>query len=85
MEVDPISEANPHPNTPLSGVLRLHPSAHADRLSENELRALIAIFDADCPNDVMLRELLVLRDCNAIVRGLTTIKQVLDSSSSHAA
>lgn len=60
-------------------------AAHTAHLSENDLRALIAIFEADYPSDLMLRELHVLRACNAIVRGLTTIRQVLGSSSSQAA
>ncbi|MBL8887917.1 MAG: hypothetical protein JNK16_14770 [Phycisphaerales bacterium] len=60
-------------------------AAHAANLSESDLRALIAIFESDYPNDLMLRELHVLRACNAIVRGLTTIRQVLGSSSSQAA
>lgn len=60
-------------------------AAHSAHLSEKDLHALIRIFEADYPNDVMLRELHVLRACNAIVRGLTTIGQVLGSSNSQAA
>ena len=60
-------------------------AAQAAKLSEKELRTLIRIFEVDYPSDLMLRELHVLRACNAIVRGLTTIGQVLGSSSSQAA
>ncbi|MBX3390516.1 MAG: hypothetical protein KF691_13790 [Phycisphaeraceae bacterium] len=60
-------------------------AAQAAKLSENELRTLVRIFEIDYPDDLMLRELHVLRACNAIVRGLTTIGQVLGSSGSQAA
>lgn len=48
-------------------------------LTAAELDAISRIFEADYPNDLMLRELHILRACNAIVRGSTTIGQVLSS------
>lgn len=60
-------------------------SAREARLSDTDLRALVRIFEADYPDDLMLRELHILRACNAIVRGSTTIRHVLDSAGSRAA
>ena len=51
-------------------------------ISDADLRALIHIFEVDYPDDVMLRELRILRACNAVVSGITTIRQVLDSPNS---
>lgn len=56
-------------------------AAREANLSESDLRALIAVFEADYPDDLMLRELHVLRACNAVIRGLTTIRQILSSNS----
>ncbi len=41
------------------------------RLSDANLTALIRLFEADYPDDLLLRELHILRACNAIVRGTT--------------
>lgn len=60
-------------------------AANSARLSEGELRAIIQIFEADYPSDLMLRELHVLRACNAIARGLITVDAVLAAADSKAA
>jgi hypothetical protein len=60
-------------------------AAREAHLSDADLRALIRIFEADYPDDLMLRELHVLRACNAIVRGTATIRQMLDPTNSQAA
>lgn len=60
-------------------------AARGAGLSEKELRSIIRIFEGDYPSDLMLRELHVLRACNAIARGLTTIHAVLTGADSQAA
>jgi len=60
-------------------------AARQARLSAAELRALIQIFESDYPDDLMLRELHILRACNAIVRGTSTLQKILGSSGSQAA
>ncbi|MEK6703696.1 MAG: hypothetical protein AABZ53_15655 [Planctomycetota bacterium] len=60
-------------------------AAREARLSEADVRALIRIFETDYPDDLMLRELHILRVCNSIIRGTSTIKQVLESTDSRAA
>lgn len=54
-------------------------------LTPDQLRSLIVLFEQDYPYDVMLRELHILRACNAIIRGGVTIQQVLSSSEERAA
>jgi hypothetical protein len=73
----------PTPTTPVYfDYTRAAREAH---LSDAELHSLIRIFETDYPDDLMLRELHVLRACNAIIRGASTIRQILDSPSSQAA
>jgi hypothetical protein len=60
-------------------------SARAALLSDAELLAVIHVLEADYPHDLMLRELHILRVCNAISRGTTTIRHVLDTAGSQAA
>lgn len=52
-------------------------AAKEAELTPEQLRSLITIFEQDYPYDVMLRELHVLRACNAIIRGSVTIREVL--------
>jgi len=54
-------------------------------IADAELRTLIGIFETDYPDDLMLRELHVLRACNAVARGTVTIRRVLGSTNSQAA
>jgi hypothetical protein len=54
-------------------------------VADGDLRSLILIFEAEYPTDIMLRELHILRACNAIVRGATTIREVLASADAQAA
>lgn len=60
-------------------------AAREARLSDTDLRALVHVFETDYPDDLMLRELHVLRACNAIIRGSTTIRQILGLMNSQAA
>lgn len=55
------------------------------RISLGDLAALIRIFEADYPSDLMLRELHVLRVCHAVARGSISIRRVLDVPDSRAA
>ncbi|MBX3402531.1 MAG: hypothetical protein KF699_03865 [Phycisphaeraceae bacterium] len=54
-------------------------------ISDADLRSLIRIFEGDYPDDLMLRELHVLRACNAVARGMVTIREVLNPPNSQAA
>lgn len=55
-----------------------YPAAAATAgLTEPELDAIARLFEAEYPSDVMLRELHILRACNAIARGDTTLDRVL--------
>jgi hypothetical protein len=52
-------------------------AAAAAGLSEADLAAIARHFEAEYPNDLLLRELHILRACNAIARGETTLNQLL--------
>ncbi len=54
-------------------------AAATPALCVDELRALVTLFEADYPDDLMLRELLVLRACNAIARGAVGIRYVFNA------
>lgn len=54
-------------------------------VSDADLRALIRIFEVDYPDDLMLRELHVLRACHAVARGMVTVRQMLDTPDTRAA
>ncbi len=80
--------ADPRPSIPTPtapAYFDYRSTAVAARLTDADLRALIQIFEADYPDDLMLRELHVLRACNAVVRGTVTIRQILDHRDTRAA
>lgn len=77
--IDPI----PTPSTPAH--FNYPRAAREARVSDVDLRSLIKLFESEYPTDLMLRELHILRACNAIARGSTNIRQVLSSSGSQAA
>lgn len=52
-------------------------SAHEAGISDDQLRLIERMFRADYPADDMLCELHVLRACNAVRDGLTTLDAVL--------
>lgn len=79
----PPSPAVPTPPAPVH--FDYTRAAAEARVTATQLRALIRLFETDYPDDLMLRELHILRACNAIVRGLTTIETVLGPSSALAA
>lgn len=60
-------------------------AARQAALSPADLAAIIHLFELDYPHDVMLRELHVLRACNAIIRGAVTIRDILTSPGEQAA
>jgi hypothetical protein len=45
-----------------------------------DLRAIIHIFEADYPHDLMLRELHILRACNAVKAGRVALADILRES-----
>jgi len=54
-------------------------------ITDSDLRSLIELFEVEYPADLMLREMHFLRACDAIIRGSTTIRQVLSSPGFQAA
>lgn len=60
-------------------------AAREAHISDADLHALIRIFETDYPDDLMLRELHILRACNAVIRGMTTIRRMLDAPGTQAA
>ncbi len=53
------------------------PVARAAGITSAELRAIEDLFAADYPSDLMLRELHVLRACNAVKAGRTNVAEIL--------
>ena len=60
-------------------------AAHDAGLTPEQLRSLTVLFEQDYPNDIMLRELHILRACNAVARGAVTIQEVLSMHGQRAA
>ena len=60
-------------------------AAREAKLTDADLRSLIRLFEIEYPTDLMLRELHILRACNAIIRGSTTIRQILPAPGTQAA
>ncbi len=54
--------------------------ARAAGITDDQLRALVCLFEADYPSDLMLRELHILRACNAVKEGRATIGTILESA-----
>ena len=54
-------------------------------ITPDQLAAIIRIFEADYPYDLMLRELHILRACNAVKEGRITIQAILDDPSASSA
>jgi hypothetical protein len=52
-------------------------AADAAGLSAAQLDAVVRHFEGEYPNDLMLRELHILRACIAIARGGTTFERLL--------
>jgi hypothetical protein len=52
-------------------------TASAAGLTDQQLQAIVRIFEVDYPSDLMLRELHVLRACNAIRSGRATVSEIL--------
>jgi hypothetical protein len=78
-----VPAITPTPSTPVHFDYRK--AATQASLSAEQLQSLIRLFESDYPHDLMLRELHVLRACNAIVRGTTTAASVLAASQPAAA
>lgn len=63
-----------------------YPKAARDaRISDADLAALVRLFERDYPDDLMLRELHVLRACHAIREGRATVQGMLRESGGLAA
>ena len=60
-------------------------AAHQANLSPADLAAIIHLFEHDYPHDLMLRELHILRACNAIIRGAVTLRDILAAPGEQAA
>lgn len=52
-------------------------AAAAAGITTEQLRRIQRIFELDYPHDLMLRELHILRVCNAVRDGLVSVEQVL--------
>lgn len=59
--------------------------ARAAGLTDSQLRAMTAVFEADYPDDLMLRELHILRACRAIETGRASVQQILGAPPASAA
>lgn len=46
-------------------------------IAPDQLRTVIARFERDYPHDLMLRELHILRACNAVLRGAVTVQSLV--------
>jgi hypothetical protein len=55
-------------------------AASSAQLTGPELAKLIERFERDYPADLMLRELHILRACNAIAGGRATLNSIVSSS-----
>ncbi|HMN42760.1 MAG TPA: hypothetical protein PKE29_18115 [Phycisphaerales bacterium] len=51
--------------------------ARAAGIGETDLLAIVRLFETDYPHDLMLRELHILRACNAVRTGMVTVAQIL--------
>lgn len=51
--------------------------AVAASIGSADLSSIVRVFEADYPNDVMLRELHILRACHAIREGRATLRQII--------
>lgn len=60
-------------------------AAAGAKLSPSDVRAIQRLFETDYPSDLMLRELHILRACNALRAGTVTLGQVLDTAGREAA
>lgn len=60
-------------------------AARQANLSPADLAAIIRLFENDYPHDLMLRELHILRACNAIIRGAVTLRDILAAPGEQAA
>jgi len=54
-------------------------------LAPAQLASLIRLYEADYPGDLMLRELHILRACNAILEGRASLQSLLNHSGDVAA
>jgi hypothetical protein len=60
-------------------------AAKAAGIAETELAAIRRLFEIDYPNDLMLRELHILRACNAVKSGRVRVADILRASPASAA
>lgn len=53
-------------------------------VSQEQLHAIERLFESDYPSDRMLRELHVLRACNAVKAGRATVAEILSAAPASA-
>ncbi len=70
---------------PIPEYFDYEPIAREAGITPDQLRRIEMIFLADYPNDQMMRELHVLRACNAVKAGRARIQDILDPSTGLAA
>jgi hypothetical protein len=61
------------------------PAASKAGLSTAQLRTICIEFENDYPQDLMLRELHILRACNTLAAGTYTFAQMFDATEREAA
>lgn len=61
------------------------PAAAAAGLSPAQILAIQRLFEADYPSDLMLRELHILRACNAVRDGHAKLQDIMDQAGGLAA
>lgn len=52
-------------------------AARAAGIDGERLREIARVFEVDYPRDLMLRELHILRACNAVRSGMATVAQIV--------
>lgn len=78
--------AHPHiPTPPAPAYFDYRRAAAEAGVSEAELRAIVRVFEGDYPNDLLLRELHVLRACHAIARGTASVQKIVAGGDTQAA
>lgn len=74
----PSNPPTPTPSVPEHFDYR--PAAAAATLTPDDLRAIQRVFEADYPHDLMLRELHILRACNANRDGFAKLADIIKAS-----
>ncbi len=73
------------PTPPIPEYFEYRDTAVSAGLTPVQLAAIIQLYEKDYPGDLMLRELHILRACNALAQGRTTLERLLHHSGDLAA